>query len=61
MMTSVPTEKGEAMITLNLRDPRLAEHAKMALYLRDSGLFTDEEIQAMYDKQIEKDAKEDGK
>lgn len=51
------------MVTLNLRDPRLAEHVAVVQDIRRTGLFTDEEIQKMYDRQIEKDAKEnnDGK
>jgi hypothetical protein len=46
------------MITLNLRDPRLGEHAVMVQNLRRIGVFTDEEIQELYDRQLEKDAEE---
>lgn len=48
------------MVTLNLRDPRLGEHAAMVQNLRRIGVFTDEEIQEMYDRQLEKDAEGGG-
>jgi len=47
------------MVTLTLGDPRIVEHFEMVQNLRKSGLFTDEEIQAMHDRQLEKDAKEE--
>lgn len=46
------------MITLSLKDPHLSGHAAMVRNLRSTGMFTDEEIQKMYDLQIEKDAKD---
>ena len=46
------------MVTLSLGDPRIVEHLAIVQNLRGSGLFTDEEIQEMYDRQLEKDAKE---
>lgn len=45
------------MITFNLRDPRIVEHYEMARRLQALG-FSDEEIQVMYDRQLEKDAKD---
>lgn len=48
------------MITLNLEDPRIVEHFEMVQPIRKLGLFTDEEIQEMYDRQLEKDAEERG-
>lgn len=46
------------MITVKLHDPKLKENLEAIKELRDSGLFTDEQIQEMYDKQIEADKKE---
>ena len=46
------------MITLDLRDKRITEHFEAIQSLRKHG-FSDEELQAMYDRQLEKDA-EDG-
>ena len=46
------------MVTLNLGDPCVVEHFQMVQTLKNSGWFTDEEIQEMYDRQLEKDAKE---
>lgn len=42
------------MITFNLRDPRILEHYEMARLLQANG-FNDEEIQKIYDRQLEKD------
>ena len=41
------------MIVVDLRDPKLLENISAIKYL--SRLYTDEEIQRMYDKQIERD------
>lgn len=43
------------MITVNLNDTKLKENLKALKEVRDSGMFTDEELQKMYDRQIEKD------
>lgn len=48
------------MVTLNMRDPRIAEHAVMVQNLQRTGLFNEEEIQEMYDRQLEKDAERGG-
>lgn len=41
------------MITINLDDPNVVENFKALNELR--GLFSDEELQEMYDKQVEAD------
>ena len=46
------------MVTLDLRDPHLIENFEALQSIRKFGLFTDEEIQEMYDRQLEKDAKD---
>ena len=46
------------MITLDLRDPNLIENFKAVQELRDSGFYTDEEIQKLYNQQIERDSEE---
>lgn len=43
------------MITVNLNDTKLAENLKALQELKASGMFTDEQLQILYDKQIEKD------
>ena len=48
------------MITFSLGDSRIVEHYEIARFLQTKG-FTDEEIQAMYNRQIEKDAKDGDK
>ena len=45
------------MITINLRDPNLEANLEAVNILRQSGLFTDEQIQEMYDRQVEMDRK----
>ena len=45
------------MITLNLGDHRLVENYEAAIHLKGLGL-SDEEIQALYDRQLEKDTKD---
>lgn len=46
------------MITLDLRDPHLLENFEAVQIIRSIGLYTDEEIQEMYNRQLEKDAKD---
>lgn len=42
------------MVTLDLRDTKIVENYKAIQELRNFG-FTDEEIQKLYDKQVELD------
>lgn len=42
------------MLKLDLRDPDLAENAKALMELKSMRLFTEEELQEMYDKQLRK-------
>lgn len=41
------------MITISLDDPNVVENFKALNELRHTGLFTDEELQEIYDKQVE--------
>lgn len=43
------------MIRLSFEDPNPIENAKAAMALQKSGMFTDEEIQELYDRQVKKD------
>lgn len=43
------------MITINLEDPNVVENFKALNELRKTGMFTDEQLQQMYDKQVEAD------
>lgn len=43
------------MISINLVDPNVVENFKALNELRHTGLFSDEELQEMYDKQVEAD------
>lgn len=45
------------MITINLGDPNVVENFKALDELRKTGIFTDEQLQQMYDKQVEADKK----
>lgn len=47
------------MITISLDDPNIAENFKALNEIRHTGLFSDEELQEMYDKQLEADRKDD--
>ena len=46
------------MIKIDLNDPRLIDNVEAIQIVRSFGLFTDEEIQEMYDRQLENDAKD---
>lgn len=46
------------MIEINLGDINVVENFKAIEELRRTGMFTDEELQEMYDKQVEADKKE---
>ena len=46
------------MIEVNLDDINVVENFKAIEELRRTGMFTDEELQEMYDKQVEADKKE---
>lgn len=43
------------MITFSLEDENLVENFKAVNELRKTGMFTDEQLQEMYDKQVEAD------
>ena len=43
------------MVTINLEDPNVVENFKAMNELRKTGMFTDEQLQRMYDKQVEAD------
>lgn len=45
------------MVTINLDDPNAVENFKALNELRKTGIFTDEQLQQMYDKQVEADKK----
>ena len=45
------------MVTINLGDPNAVENFKALNELRKTGIFTDEQLQQMYDKQVEADKK----
>lgn len=47
------------MINISLNDPQATENAAAILYLKKTGLYTDEEIQRMYESQVKKDAEVD--
>ena len=49
------------MISINLDDSNVVENFKALNELRHMRLFSDEELQAMYDKQVEVDKKEGAK
>jgi hypothetical protein len=40
---------------MNLDDPNLVENFKALNELRKTGMFTEEQLQQMYDKQVEAD------
>ena len=43
------------MVTINLEDKNVVENFKALNEPRKTGLFTDEQLQRMYDKQVEAD------
>lgn len=43
------------MVTINLGDPNVVENFKALNELRKTGIFTDEQLRQMYDKQVEAD------
>ena len=46
-------------VTLTLDDEHLAENAEAIQYLKQLGLYTDEELQKLYDRQVAKDRGEE--
>ena len=46
------------MIDININDPQLIENVKAIMELKKSGIFTDEQIQELYNEQVERDCKE---
>lgn len=47
------------MVTINLGNPNVVENFKALNELRKTGMFTDEQLQQMYDKQVEADRERD--
>lgn len=45
------------MIKISLSDPHVADNVAAIATLKQSGLFSEAEIQVMYDKQVEADKK----
>ena len=43
------------MVTINLGDPNMVENFKALNELRKTGMFTDEQLQRMYDEQVKAD------
>lgn len=43
------------MITFSLEDENIVENFKAVRELQKTGMFTDEKLQEMYDKQVEAD------
>ena len=43
------------MLTFSFDDPMLVENVKAAMNLRNTGLFSDEKIQEMYEEQVRRD------
>lgn len=43
------------MVIMNLDDPNMVENFKVLNELRKTGMFTEEQLQQMYDKQVEAD------
>ena len=46
---------GEEMINISFDDPNMVENFKAIQALRKTGLYTDEQLQKMYDDQVKKD------
>jgi hypothetical protein len=46
---------GLKMININLDDPNVIENFKALIELKHTELFSEEELQEMYDKQVEAD------
>ena len=46
------------MITIRLDDKNVAENMKAIRELRKTGMFSEEQLQELYEKQIEKDKSE---
>ncbi len=46
------------MIKIDLKDSMLEENIKALEHLRSLGIYTDEQLQKMYDEQVAKDKKE---
>ena len=47
------------MVKFNLDDNKIGENFKALQELRLTGMFTEEELQEMYDKQVEKDREDE--
>lgn len=45
------------MITVDMKDPCLKENLEALYNLRKTGMFTDEELQKLYNEQLEIDRK----
>ena len=44
------------MITIDLRDEKLTKNLKNIQFLASTGMYTDEQIQQLYEEQVKKDA-----
>ena len=47
------------MVNVDLRDPHLSENVKAITELRKTGMYSEEELQRLYDEQVKKDREED--
>jgi hypothetical protein len=47
------------MVICNLRDENILENVKAVEELKKTGLFTDDELQELYDKQVESDKRKE--
>ena len=47
------------MVNVDLRDKHLSENVKAITELRKTGMFSEEELQRLYDEQVKKDEEEE--
>lgn len=47
------------MINIDLRDPNIVENTKAIMELKSIGIFSDDELQDMYDRQVISGREED--
>lgn len=47
------------MVIYDLRDENILENVKAVEELKKTGLFTDDELQELYDKQVESDKRKE--
>lgn len=51
--------EGGIMINIDLRDPHIVENTKAIMELKSIGIFSDDELQDMYDRQVISGREED--